>query len=112
MMDITRSKPETISDLEQEALSGCCDPQAAELLVRQGRLLRLAAQLKALTRTFCAFATDGRSVVNKYVMSGLEVTDEVFESKASVDPLENHLHSLKAGIETTLSSSVADDDLV
>ncbi len=56
-MDITRSKPETTSDLEQEALSGCCDPQAAELLVRQGRLLRLAAQLKVLTSTFCAFAT-------------------------------------------------------
>ena len=56
-MDITGSKPETITDLEQEALSGFCDPQAAELFVRQGRLLRLAAQLKALTRTFCAFAT-------------------------------------------------------
>lgn len=34
-------------------------------------------------------------------MSGLEVTDEVFESEASV---ENRLHTLKAVIEATLSN--------
>lgn len=39
-------------------------------------------------------------------MSGLEVTDEVFESEASMvfDPMENRLHTLKAVIEATLSN--------
>ena len=65
---ITGSKPETISDLEQEALY---------------ETLRLLNCLSG--RIACI-----RSVVNKYVISGLEVTDEVFESEASLTRLIHH----------------------
>lgn len=49
----------------------------------------------------------GREVVGKYAMSGLEVTEDVFESEASVvfDQSENRLHTIKAVIVATLSNS-------
>jgi ornithine carbamoyltransferase len=46
----------------------------------------------------------GRKVLDKYGMEGLEVTDEVFESEASVvfDEAENRVHTAKAVMVATL----------
>ena len=46
----------------------------------------------------------GRQVYEKFGMSELEVTDEVFESEASVvfDEAENRMHTIKAVMTATL----------
>ena len=48
--------------------------------------------------------TVGRDVFEKTGMTALEVTDEVFESSASVvfDQAENRLHTIKAVMVATL----------
>jgi ornithine carbamoyltransferase len=47
----------------------------------------------------------GRQVQQKYGLSEIEVTDEVFESEASVvfTQAENRLHTIKAVLVATLS---------
>lgn len=49
--------------------------------------------------------TIGRQVYEKFGLSELEVTDEIFESKRSVvfDEAENRMHSIKAIMRATLS---------
>jgi len=46
----------------------------------------------------------GKEIFNKYSLDGLEVTDEVFESPASIvfDEAENRLHTIKAVMVATL----------
>src|SRR6266536_3171907 len=46
----------------------------------------------------------GKEIYEKYSLSALEVTDEVFESKASIvfDQAENRLHTIKAVMVATL----------
>ncbi len=46
----------------------------------------------------------GKDVYEKYALSGLEVTDEVFESPASIvfDEAENRMHTIKAVMAATL----------
>jgi len=46
----------------------------------------------------------GKDIYEKYGLSALEVTDEVFESKASIvfDQAENRLHTIKAVLVATL----------
>ncbi len=46
----------------------------------------------------------GKEIYEKYGLEALEVTDEVFESKASIvfDQAENRLHTIKAVLVTTL----------
>ena len=46
----------------------------------------------------------GQEIYEKYGLSALEVTDEVFESKASIvfDQAENRLHTIKAVMVATL----------
>ncbi len=48
----------------------------------------------------------GREVVNRFAMNGLEVTEDVFESAASIvfDQAENRLHTIKAVMVATLGS--------
>jgi len=48
--------------------------------------------------------TKGEEVYQKYGLDGMEVTDEVFESKASVvfDQAENRIHTIKAVMVATL----------
>ena len=48
--------------------------------------------------------TIGKEIYQKYGLDGLEVTDEVFESSASIvfDEAENRLHTIKAVMVTTL----------
>ena len=48
--------------------------------------------------------TVGKEMLDKYGMNGLEVTDEVFESDASIvfDQAENRMHTIKALIALTL----------
>lgn len=48
----------------------------------------------------------GKEIYEKYGLSALEVTEEVFESKASVvfDQAENRLHTIKAILVATLGS--------
>lgn len=48
--------------------------------------------------------TVGKKIAQKYGMQGLEVTDEVFESEASIvfDEAENRMHSIKAVMVATL----------
>ncbi len=50
--------------------------------------------------------TKGEEVFQKYGLDGLEVTDDVFESTASVvfDQAENRLHTIKAVMVATLGS--------
>jgi ornithine carbamoyltransferase len=47
----------------------------------------------------------GKSLFEKYNMDGLEVTDEIFESRASIvfDQSENRLHTIKAIMLATLT---------
>ena len=47
----------------------------------------------------------GEELFAAYGMSGLEVTDDVFESKASIvfDQSENRMHTIKALLVATLS---------
>jgi ornithine carbamoyltransferase len=47
----------------------------------------------------------GQEIFQKFGMDGLEVTDEVFESKASLvwDQAENRLHTIKALLVATLA---------
>ncbi len=49
--------------------------------------------------------TIGKQIYEKFGLSGLEVTDEVFESERSVvfDEAENRMHSIKAIMKATLS---------
>ena len=49
--------------------------------------------------------TIGKQVYEKFGLSELEVTDEVFESGRSVvfDEAENRMHSIKAIMKATLS---------
>ena len=49
--------------------------------------------------------TIGKQVYEKFGLSELEVTDEVFESEHSVvfDEAENRMHSIKAIMKATLS---------
>jgi ornithine carbamoyltransferase len=49
--------------------------------------------------------TKGEELFATYGMDGLEVTDDVFESKASIvwDQAENRLHTIKALLVATLS---------
>lgn len=46
----------------------------------------------------------GRDIYAQYGLEALEVTDEVFESKASIvfDQVENRLHTIKAVLVATL----------
>jgi ornithine carbamoyltransferase len=46
----------------------------------------------------------GEQIFQKYGLDGLEVTDEVFESEASIvfDEAENRLHTIKAVMVATL----------
>ena len=46
----------------------------------------------------------GKEIYEKYGLQALEVTDEVFESKASIvfDQAENRLHTIKAVLVATL----------
>lgn len=46
----------------------------------------------------------GKEIAEKYGMNGLEVTDEVFESEASIvfDEAENRMHTIKAVMVATL----------
>jgi ornithine carbamoyltransferase len=46
----------------------------------------------------------GQEIYEKYGLSALEVTDEVFESKASIvfEQAENRLHTIKAVMVATL----------
>ena len=46
----------------------------------------------------------GRQLFDKFGLSALEVTDEVFESPASIvfDQAENRLHTIKAAMVATL----------
>lgn len=46
----------------------------------------------------------GRKIAEKYGMDGLEVTDDVFESDASIvfDESENRMHTIKAVMVATL----------
>lgn len=48
--------------------------------------------------------TVGKEMAQKYGMNGLEVTDEVFESDASIvfDEAENRMHTIKAVMVATL----------
>jgi ornithine carbamoyltransferase len=48
--------------------------------------------------------TKGEELFEKFGMEGLEVTDEVFESEASVvfDQAENRMHTIKAILLATL----------
>ncbi|MGX3020903.1 ornithine carbamoyltransferase [Ursidibacter sp. B-7004-1] len=48
--------------------------------------------------------TVGKEIAQKYGMNGLEVTDEVFESDASIvfDEAENRMHTIKAVMVATL----------
>ncbi|EQA11778.1 aspartate/ornithine carbamoyltransferase, Asp/Orn binding domain protein [Glaesserella parasuis D74] len=47
----------------------------------------------------------GKEIAEKYGMNGLEVTDEVFESEASIvfDEAENRMHMIKAVMVATLA---------
>ena len=49
--------------------------------------------------------TLGKTIYEKYGLNGLEVTDEVFESRASIvfDQAENRLHTIKAIMVATLA---------
>jgi len=46
----------------------------------------------------------GRDIFEKFGMNGIEVTDEVFESEASIvfDEAENRMHTIKAVMVATL----------
>ena len=48
----------------------------------------------------------GREVFEKFGMNGVEVTDEVFESEASIvfDEAENRMHTIKAVMVATLGN--------
>ena len=48
--------------------------------------------------------TVGREIYDKFGLNGIEVTDDVFESKQSVvfDEAENRLHTIKAVMVATL----------
>jgi ornithine carbamoyltransferase len=48
----------------------------------------------------------GMDIYKKYKLDGLEVTEEVFESEASIvfDEAENRLHTIKAVMVATLGS--------
>ena len=50
--------------------------------------------------------TVGKAIAEKYGMNGLEVTDDVFESEASIvfDEAENRMHTIKAVMVATLGS--------
>ncbi|MFO7663681.1 MAG: hypothetical protein R6X18_13970 [Chloroflexota bacterium] len=66
---------------------------------------------KASTRTHCLPAFHnldtevGRQIHEKYGLSELEVTDEVFESNASIvfTQAENRMHTIKAVLVATLA---------
>ncbi len=51
-----------------------------------------------------AETTVGRDIAQKYKIDAMEVTDEVFESAASIvfDQAENRMHSIKAILVATL----------
>ena len=46
----------------------------------------------------------GKDILKRYGLNGMEVTDEVFESPASIvfDEAENRLHTIKAVMVATL----------
>ncbi len=48
----------------------------------------------------------GEDIFNKFALNGLEVTEEVFESPASIvfDQAENRMHTIKAVMVTTLGA--------
>jgi ornithine carbamoyltransferase len=50
----------------------------------------------------------GKMIYEKFNLSAVEVTDEVFESPASVvfDQAENRLHTIKAVMVATLGQSI------
>lgn len=54
--------------------------------------------------------TIGRQIYEKYGMTEMEVTDEVFESAQSVvfDEAENRMHTIKAVIVATLGDEAFD----
>ena len=54
----------------------------------------------------------GREIYDKFGMESLEVTEDVFESDASIvfDEAENRLHTIKAVMVATLGSEEHGDD--
>ena len=73
----------------------------AEVMAATGKDARFMHCLPAFHDTE---TTVGRDVFEKTGMTALEVTDEVFESSASVvfDQAENRLHTIKAVMVATL----------
>jgi ornithine carbamoyltransferase len=51
----------------------------------------------------------GERVFQQYGLDALEVTDEVFESRASIvfDQSENRMHTVKAILQATLAGPLA-----
>jgi len=79
-----------------------------ERLVRETPLLATASDEVAdsLVREMrTTVLMKGEELYATYGMDGLEVTDDVFESKASIvwDQAENRLHTIKALLVATLS---------
>lgn len=98
------------------------EPESAwEARINLMKPYQVNAQLMALTRNpnvkflHClpAFHDDqtlvGKEIATKYGLNGLEVTDDVFESPASIvfDQAENRMHTIKAVIVATLADKIA-----
>jgi len=72
------------------------------------KLMKIAGENCRFMHCLPAFhdlnTTIGKEVYEKFGMNGLEVTDEVFESKQSIvfDEAENRMHTIKAVIAATL----------
>lgn len=73
------------------------------------KVMRNAAENAIFMHCLPAFhdtnTTIGKDIANKFDITAMEVTDEVFESKQSVvfDEAENRMHTIKAVIYATLS---------
>ena len=78
------------------------------------RVMELAGEKAIFMHCLPAFhdlnTTIGRQIYEKYGMTEMEVTDEVFESAQSVvfDEAENRMHTIKAVIVATLGDEAFD----